>query len=183
MEVTLLGMIGNTVLGKAISEAASVCKSVYDTHCSGSAGSQVRRMLDELDVQAQLEAAGSLVCTLSRAHDFEAHETGSLLCAQVREAIDRLQADLLAISEESRQHSGRWFASWRYADYDPLIKRLAKDQKLLATRLDRLVSMTPLLENRAKESQVIHLPAPPPVPTTATDEIDKLIAELTALQK
>jgi len=176
MDAGLLGFVGTTVLGKAITEACSACKAVYDEHCSGVDGGRVKRMLDELDVQAQLETAGSLVCTLSRSYDLEAQETGAMLCQQVREALDRLQQDLKAITEESQAHSKRWFSSWTYPDYNPLMKKLKADQKCLENRLDRLMKMIPLLyTNKGKQASNNNFD----VPVSADEAIDQLIEELT----
>lgn len=175
MDGGLLGFVGTTVLGKAITEACSVCKSVYDEHCSGADGGHVKRMLDKLDVQAQLEAAGSLVCTLSRSHDLEAHETGAMLCQQVREALDLLQQDLKAITEESQAHKDRWFSTWRYPDYNPLMKKLKEDQACLDSRLDRLMKMVPLLDHsKGKPTENLDIDAP----AHTDEEIDQLIQEL-----
>lgn len=172
MEVTVAALVSHTVLGKAISEAYSVCRSVYELHCSVAGGSQVQRALEKLDVQAHLEAAGSLVNSLSRLHQLENSETGALLCSQLREAIDRVQADLLAITEESQQHQQRWFSNWRYANYGPLLKRLSRDDATMETRLQRLTQLAPMLGD-AKQLAPVKAKVIP-----SDDEIDRLINEL-----
>ncbi len=172
MEI-VVSQVGRTVLGSVIGEAYSLCKNVYSSHLSLHGGHEITKALDKLDVQAQLEAAGSLVCHLTLNQHIEQSETGLLLSSQLKEAIDRVQQDLLAISKESEEHQTRWFASYRYANYAPLLKKLTRDQQLLDTRLARLMTMAPLLTNVEAEIETTEQR-----PDLEKFNIDELIEEL-----
>jgi hypothetical protein len=175
MEATIAGLVQHTALGKTIAEAYGLCKTVIETHRNIVGGSQVQKALEKMDVQAQLEAAGSLVCTLSRTHNLDQTETGALLCSQLRDAIDRVQSDLREISEESQLHQTRWFSGWRYANYGPLLKKLGQSKLLMETRLQRLTQIAPLL---AAQPLVKDTKIDTDAMAYNDEQIDKLISEL-----
>lgn len=152
MDLTLLGVIGNTLLGKAVTDAYTLAKSSYNVDTSVDY-QQLQSQLLEMDVFATLESTGSLLNMLKRQHDLAAYDTGLLLVQQVEETMMTIQNTLQKLVTQTERDRSRWLTLMRPAyNYASFISTLKSNLKVLETRMAHLLRLIPLLKPDDKKS-------------------------------
>lgn len=147
MDLTLLAVVGNTLLGKAISDAYVLCKSSYNPEHSIDYR-QLQSCLLEMDVFATLESTGSLLNMLKRQHNLNSYETGVLLVEQIEETMLVLQTTLLNVSRQVEIDKARWLSAVRPTfNYSKYVQMLKSNLKILDSRLQQLLRLIPLLKD------------------------------------
>ena len=144
-------LIGSDILTKAISDSAgTIYNLLYGLVDNGDP--ELDRVLDELDVHAQMKCVDSLTQTLD---SNTITKTLHLCLEQLHEIICRIREDLRQIRSNMEIHRNRYFSSYRRPQNIDQIQNLRRHKHTLDLRMDMLIKVIQI-EQLPKVTAVRH---------------------------
>ena len=130
-------LIGSDILTKAISDSAgTIYNLLYGLVDNGDP--ELDRVLDELDVHAQMKCVDSVTQTLD---SNTITKTLHLCLEQLHEIICRIREDLRQIRNNMEVHRKRYFSSYRRPQNTDQIQNLRRHKHTLDQRMDMLIKV------------------------------------------
>jgi hypothetical protein len=130
-------LIGSDILTKAISDTAgTIYNLLYGLVDNGDP--ELDRVLEELDVYAQMKCVDSLTQTLDT-HSIT--KTLHVCLEQLHEIICRIREDLRQIQKNMESHRELYFASYRLRNNKEQITNLRRHKHTLDQRMDMLIKV------------------------------------------
>jgi len=146
MLVSGAGIVAHSILAKTISAAVEVAASLSS---AGLTHPDVQRELERLDIDVTLRTIEAMVKDLESRGLNGSQQNALRLCVEsLEDSVNKIHKSLVAIHEEEQYHKSKWFASWRTANFGPLMEQLRAHKEIMDKRLQTFAMVISLANNK-----------------------------------
>lgn len=132
-------LIGKEMVSRAIMDSS---QSIYNSIYLLFKNPELKIILEELDIEAQIKIAEMLVKEIP-----EINNSVHLALNHLHQSIVAIKDDLEKINYRIERHKLKWFNDYRSVNFKGYIKKLKKDYLILEKRLHILIKVLEVTRN------------------------------------
>jgi len=137
--IILGGQVFTNLIGDTSSKVVSVIESALQFQHT-----DIHEVLVELDLEVRLEVIGSLIkCITPEKHN----EAIGISLQSIHKSITKIQEIMEQVELKIKEHSEKYFNSYRTLDFDREIKDIQQKSSLLEKRFQLLVDLMKIESN------------------------------------